>query len=96
LLSDTASGAHIAQAALVLQHQLFVANDVFVAQDAAVAAAVGCESGELARVALLFGAVRSWERFDDSAGVAGGDGVGWDVLDVMLAGKCSCDWTETF
>lgn len=50
------------------------------------AAAVGCESGELARVTLLSGAVGSWERFDDSAGVAGGDGVGWDVLGGILAG----------
>jgi hypothetical protein len=56
-----------------------------------VAAAVGCESGELARVTLLFGAVGSRKKFDDSAGVAGGDGVGWDVLDVMLAGNFSCD-----
>jgi hypothetical protein len=85
LLSDAASGAHIAQATLVLQHQLLVADD------AAVAAAVGCESGELARVTLLFGAVGSRKKFDDSAGVAGGDGVGWDVLDVMLAGNFSCD-----
>lgn len=90
MLPDTASGAHIAQAALVLQHQLLIADDVFVAQDAADAAAVGCESGELARVAFLFGAAGSRERFDDSAGVAGGDGVGWDVLDVTLVGERSC------
>ena len=61
LLSNTASGTHIAQAALVLQHQLLVANDVFVAEDTADAAAVGGESGELARVALLFGTVGSRE-----------------------------------
>jgi hypothetical protein len=87
LLPDTASRAHIAQAAFVLQHQLLVANDVFVAQATADAAAVGCESGELARVALLFGAVGVRERFDDSARVSGGDGIGWDVLVVMSVGK---------
>ena len=83
LLSDTASGAHITQAPLVLQHKLLVANDVFVTQYAADAAAVGCESGELARVALLLGAVGSRERFDDSTRVSGGDGIGWDVLDTV-------------
>ena len=61
LLSDAASGAHLTQTALVLQHQLLVANDVFVAEDTANAAAVGGESGELARVALLFGTVGSRE-----------------------------------
>ena len=61
LLSDTASRAHIAQAALVLQHQLFIANYILIAEDTADAAAVGGESGELARVALLFGTVGSRE-----------------------------------
>jgi len=61
LFPNTASGAHITQAALVLQHQLLIADDVFVAEDAADAAAVGRESGELARVALLFGTVGARE-----------------------------------
>lgn len=87
LLPDTSSSTHVTQAALVLQHELLVANDVLVAEDTANAAAVGGESGELARVALLFGTVESRERFDDSAGIAGGDSIGWDVLNVESVGK---------
>lgn len=87
MLPDTSSSTHVTQAALVLQHELLVANDVLVAEDTANAAAVGGESGELARVALLFGTVESRERFDDSAGIAGGDSIGWDVLNVESVGK---------
>jgi len=87
LLPNSASGAHITQAALILQRKLLVANDVFVAEDAADTAAVGVgdESGKLTRSALLSGAVGSWKGFDDSAGIAGGDGVSWDVLDAGVS-----------
>jgi len=83
LISNPSPSAHLTQTLLVLQRKLPVADKfIFAAMPTATRTTTDVsESGELPRVALeSLRTIGSGDGANDSAWVAGCDGVGWDVL----------------